>query len=325
MKLPPLNALRAFDAVARHGSVRLAAEELFVTPAAVSQQVRQLEEHLEVRLFDRGARQLTLTDTGRNFHLATTRHLRAIAQAAERVRPGKQMVNVTSVPSFAARWLVPRLPAFTALHPNTEVRVDANPGLVDLAQSEFDLAFREGSGKYRGAESRLLFDLNVVPVTAPGYARSLFRKGGPGWAGARLIHESMYTFWPQWLEQAGIPGIDTTRGLYFSHTLLALTSAMQGQGVALAARFMIEEELAAKTLVVLDERELVTGSGYYVVWPLAHLRPLSEAATAFRDWVAGEAERTRAALASIPDARGTASTKKARAATPQAADPSSTR
>lgn len=296
MKLPPLNALRAFDAVARHGSVRLAAQELFVTPAAVSQQIRQLEEHLEVRLFERRARQVDLTETGRSFHLATSKHLRAIAMAAERVRPGKQTVMVTSIPSFAARWLVPRLPVFTAEHPNTEVRVDANPAVVDLTHSDCDLALREGAGRYRGTESRLLFELNVLPVATPGYLKELFGRGGRGWAGARLLHESMYSWWPQWFEMNGIAGIDTTRGLYFSHTMLALTAALQGQGVALTPRFLVEEELGSRALSVVDARELVTGSGYYLVWPLGNLRPLSEAATAFRDWVIAEAARTRDSL-----------------------------
>jgi LysR family glycine cleavage system transcriptional activator len=235
--------------------------------------------------------------------------LHAIAIATERVRPGKQHVNVTSVPSFAARWLVPRLPAFTALHPNTEVRVDASPGLVDLSNSDFDLAFREGVGKYQGTESRLLFALNVVPVATPAHAKALFGKRGPGWAGARLLHETMYTWWPQWFERAGVTGVDTSHGLYFSHTILALASALQGQGVALAPRFMVEDELAARTLTVVDERELVTGSGYYVVWPMAASRPLSEAAVAFRTWVVDEAARQRAR-----DARSSGVSSRVRAA-----------
>jgi LysR family glycine cleavage system transcriptional activator len=288
MKMPPLNALRAFDAVARHGSVRLAAAELFVTPAAVSQQVRQLEQHLDLRLFERRGRRIELSEAGRSFHLDTSRHLLAISAAAERARPTKD-VRVTSVPSFAARWLVPRLPSFTSRHPGIEVRIDASPQLVDLPNSDFDLAFREGLGKYRGTESRRLFELNVVPVAHPAYVKTLFGKRGRGWRDACLLHETMYNWWPQWLEAAGIEGVDTARGLYFSHTMLALAAAMQRQGVALAPRFMVQDDLEGRALQVIDERELVTPAGYYVVWP-SHAN-LPATASAFRDWVVDEAAR----------------------------------
>lgn len=288
MKLPPLNALRAFDAAARLGGIRLAAQDLNVTPAAVSQQIRLLEDYLQAPLFERKARSIELTDTGRAFHSATTRHLRAIATAAERARSNKQSVHVTSVPSFAARWVVPRLPSFIASHPNTEVRVDANPALIDLSQGEYDLGVRLGGGKYRGADSHLLFPVNLVPVASPAYRQTIFGPKGPGWPGARLIHESPDDFWFQWLEMAGVTGMDVARGLYFSHTILALSSTLQGQGVTLVPRFMVREELDSGTLEVVDTRELKTGSGYYLAWSLVH-GPLSDAATAFRDWLIEEA------------------------------------
>ena len=292
MKMPPLNALRAFDAVARHGSVRLAAAELFVTPAAVSQQVRQLEQHLDLRLFERRGRRIELSDAGRSFHLDTSRHLLAIAAAAERARPTKD-VRVTCVPSFAARWLVPRLPSFTSKHPGIEVRVDASPTLVDLPNSDFDLAFREGLGKYRDTESRRLFDVNVVPVAHPAYVKATFGKRGRGWRDACLLHETLFNEWPQWLEMAGIEGVDSSRGLYFSHTMLTLAAATQRQGIALAPRFMIEDDLREGILRVVDERELVTPAGYYAVWPSN--RDLSATAAAFRDWVIEEAARAHRA------------------------------
>ncbi len=295
MKLPPLNALRAFDAAARTGSVRLAAEEMFVTPAAVSQQIRHLEEHLGVSLFERRARGLLLTDQGRTLHQGTTRHLRAIAMAASQVAQRKHTVTVSTVQSFAVRWLVPRLPNFTAANPNTEVRVDANPALLDPQNGDFELGIREGGGRYRGAESRHLLDLNVIPVTTPAYAAQVFGRRKPGWPEARLLHESYYTWWPQWFEMAGITGIDTAKGLYFSHTMLALASAMQGQGIALTPRYFVEEELDDKRLVIVDARELVTGIGYWIAWPHGQGRTLSPAATAFRDWVIAEADKQRAA------------------------------
>ena len=149
MRLPPLNAVRAFDAVARLGSVRAAAEELAVTPAAVSQQLRVLEAHLGIALTQRHGRGLALTDPGRTWHGEIARHLRAIALAAERVRPGRRVVQVTVVQSFGSRWLMPRLASFTARAPEIEVRIDASPVLADLARDPFDLAIREGRGTIR--------------------------------------------------------------------------------------------------------------------------------------------------------------------------------
>ena len=133
MKAPPLHALRCFDAVARLGGVRLAAEALFVTPAAVTQQVKLLERSLGVTLLQRDGRHVSLTDAGRRLHQGTARHLKAIAQAADLVRPRPRCVRVTTVPSFAVRWLVPRLKGFTERHPGIEVQVEIvalEPGKV---------------------------------------------------------------------------------------------------------------------------------------------------------------------------------------------------
>ena len=173
MRLPPLNAVRAFDAVARLGSVRAAAEELAVTPAAVSQQLRVLEAHLGIALTQRHGRGLALTDPGRTWHGEIARHLRAIALAAERVRPGRRVVQVTVVQSFGSRWLMPRLASFTARAPEIEVRIDASPVLADLARDPFDLAIREGRGVYPDAESVRLFPLEFVPVASPAVARAV--------------------------------------------------------------------------------------------------------------------------------------------------------
>jgi LysR family glycine cleavage system transcriptional activator len=291
MKLPPMNGLRAFDAAARRLSVRLAAEELFVTPAAVSQQIKLLESHLGVRLFSRGTRAIRLTEAGSTFHQATTRHLRAIAAAAERVRPGDRVVNVSTLPTFAARWLVQRLPGFTSLHPTVEVRLEASPALVDLADGSFDLGVREGTGQQPGTDTRLLFEQAMIPVGQPVYLRKVFGKGGPGWGGARLLHEANNEFWPQWLEMAGIAGVDTSHGLYFSHGMLALTAAGDGQGIALSPRFLVESDLRKGLLEVVDARELATGRGYYLAWAKPAVRALPVAAAQFRDWLIDEVQR----------------------------------
>jgi LysR family transcriptional regulator, glycine cleavage system transcriptional activator len=294
MKLPPLNALRAFDAVARLGTVKDAARELFVTPAAVSQQLKALEEALSVKLFVRGVREVSLTDEGYTYHQATTKHLRGIAQATERLRPGKSVVNVTTVPSFATLWLVPRMQHFTEAHPKIEVRVEATPALSRLKQEGFDLAVREGSGTYTDCESRLLFAGAFSPVADPATAKKLNVRGAApraqAWRNVRLIHESFYGgLWGEWLALRGVEGVDATRGLHFSHTMLALAAAKQGQGVALAPRFLVEDELRQGALVVVDTLKIVTPYGYHVVWPHERETPMPEPARLFLDWMVAEA------------------------------------
>ena len=293
MRLPPLNAVRAFDAVARLGSVRAAADELAVTPAAVSQQLRVLEAHLGLALTQRQGRGLALTDSGRTWHGEIARHLRAIALAAERVRPGRRVVQVTVVQSFGSRWLMPRLTKFTAREPEIEVRIDASPVLADFARDPFDLAIREGRGNY-DTEVVRLFELSFVPVASPQVARRMRRRNGTlDWSRARLLHEVTYDYWPDYVAMADLPDDDVARGLFFSHTMLALDAAVDGQGVALAPPPLAERELARGALEVIDHRPYVSGTGIYLCWPRRQLRSLSNAATAFRDWVIEEARATR--------------------------------
>lgn len=291
LRLPPLNALRAFEAVARCGSVRAAAAELSVTPAAVSQQVRVLEAHFGLALFERSVRRIVPTERGRELFQGTSRHLFAIAEAAARLRPGADTVQVSAVPSFAARWLVPRLQGFMREHPGVDVRVDADPTLVDLTRSGVDLGVREGAGRYPDHESRCLFPLDVWPVAGPAYARRTFGRGRPGWSTAALLHESTYPdLWARWIEQAGIERADRERGMYFSHAMLTLTAAIQDQGVALASPALVAAELADGRLVVVDRRPLRTGLGYHLAWPRPSIRTLSRTARLLRDWIVAQAE-----------------------------------
>ncbi|MFO1315520.1 MAG: LysR substrate-binding domain-containing protein [Burkholderiales bacterium] len=309
MRLPPLNAVRAFDAVARLGSVRAAADELAVTPAAVSQQLRVLEAHLGIALTQRHGRGLVLTDPGRTWHGEIARHLRAIAAAAERVRPGRRVVQMTVVPSFGSRWLLPRLPSFTARAPEIEVRIDASPILADFARDPFDLAIREGRGVYPDAEAHCLFPLEFFPVATPAVARALRRRDGAvDWTRARLLHEISYDYWPDWVAAAGLADVDVARGLFFSHTMLALDAASEGQGVALAPPCMAEREIARGALTVVDPRGYAPGIGIWLAWPRRGLRTLSPAATAFRDWVIEEAQV--AARPAAPAARRRAGTRR---------------
>ena len=295
MRLPPLNAVRAFDAVARLGSVRAAADELAVTPAAVSQQLRVLEAHLGLALTQRQGRGLALTDSGRTWHGEIARHLRAIALAAERVRPGRRVVQVTVVQSFGSRWLMPRLTKFTAREPEIEVRIDASPVLADFARDPFDLAIREGRGAYPDTELVRLFELEFFPVASPR-ARAPHatpRRHARLVARAPPARSDATTTGPTGSPWPTSADVDVARGLFFSHTMLALDAAVEGQGVALAPPPFAERELARGALDVVDPRGFAPGTGIYLCWPRRGLRTLSPAATAFRDWVIEEAQATR--------------------------------
>ena len=260
-----------------------------MTPGAVSQQIRLLEDYFGVALFERLPRAVRLTPTGQEFFSGVTRHLRGIAQAAERVRPRGDQVLVTVSPDFASRWLVPRLADFMQRHPSVEVRVDASFELADFERDSFDLGIRYGLHSVQGddarIESRLLFMQRVVPFCSPAYRARHFDDVSPAaaWRAVRLLHENPpYDLWPQWLASRGYTELDAGAGLYFSHGLLAVPAAVGGEGVTLQPREYVERDLRAGTLVAADTAEFVSGRGYYLVWPK---RPMRAAAILFRDWV----------------------------------------
>ena len=297
MNLPPLNAVRAFDAVARLGSVRAAADELSVTPAAVSQQLRVLESHLGLALTRREGRGLALTDSGRDWHDDVSRHLQAIALAAERLRPGRKIVQVTAAQSLAVRWLVPRLPDFIRRHGDIEVRIDASNTLADLSRGPFDLALRMGAGRYRDTEAALLFDGDLHALASPAYLRSLTRRRGRlDWANARLLHEVGNDHWPDWFAALKLPATEVSKGLFFSHTMLALDAAVEGQGVALAPLCFADRELQEGRLVRAAPQQLDIDESVFLAWPAAGARRLSASAVVLRDWLVSHARETQALL-----------------------------
>jgi LysR family glycine cleavage system transcriptional activator len=217
-------------------------------------------------------------------------------------------VQVTVVQSFGSRWLMPRLTKFTAREPEIEVRIDASPVLADLARDPFDLAIREGRGGYPEADSVRLFPLEFVPVATPAVLRKLLRRDRTvDWTRARLLHEVSYDYWPDWTAMAGVGDVDVARGLFFSHTMLALDAACEGQGVALAPLPLAGRELAAGTLAVVAPRAFAPGSGIYLAWPRKGLRTLSPAATAFRDWLIEEARAEAPPAPRVPRPRRRAS------------------
>lgn len=296
-RFPGLGPLRTFEAAARHLSFTKAAEELGVTPGAVSVQVRAIEDRLGVRLFWRTSRTVRLTGAGETMLRAAREALDVIAGAVERVGPagGRRVLTVSVGMAFAAKWLVPRLDRFRRLHPGVDVRLDVTERLADFAREEVDVALRFGSGAYPGLRADRLFEEEVFPVCSPRLLegeRPLrqpadlrhhtlihedWRAEGDGWAG--------WPDWPMWLLAAGVEGVDPTRGIRFRQTALVIQAAVEGQGVALGNTSLVGDDLAAGRLVRPFDLSLKALSrfAYYLVSPRATAdRPLTRA---FREWV----------------------------------------
>ena len=301
MKLPPLNAVRVFEAAARHGSMRRAAEELFVTAGAVSQQVRLLEEHFGVPLLERRPTGLLLTTAGQDFYTSVGRHLRGIAQAADRVRPRDQQISLTVAPDFASRWLMPRLSLFAAQNPRVEVRIEATFGLADFDRDPFDLGIRTLFDVPSGLHSKLLLRQRVWPYCSPRYLAEQLTgpDGEANWRHARLLHESHpYDLWTPWFAHRGLGETNAEVGLYFSHGLLAILAAIDGEGVTLQPAEYVVREIESGALVPADPQGFESGLGYHVVWPR---RPMKPAAEKFKDWLLEFVEGSRAPPGSAPD------------------------
>ena len=300
-QLPPLNALRAFEASARLMSFSKAAEELNVTPAAVSQQIRALEEIAGVKLFRRLTRSLLLTDAGQAALPFMTEGLDHLAEGyrAMRRQEAAGVLTVSVGPTVGAKWLVPRLERFNARHPEIGIRVDANVRLVDFRRDDVDVAIRYGAGVYDGLASHCLMSEFVAPVCSP----ALLAGDTPLRTPADLRHHTLlhaqwrmqHAFapnWRMWLLAAGLTDIDADRGPQFSEDSLVVEAAIAGQGVALVGRAVVAADLRSGALVhpfgASDGRS--EDYRYFVVYPEADAsRPKVRA---FTDWLLEEARET---------------------------------
>jgi LysR family glycine cleavage system transcriptional activator len=299
--LPPLNSLRAFEAAARHLSFTKAAEELHVTPAAISHQIKALEEQLGVPLFRRLTRALRLTQAGQAALPPMRDGFDSLADAVDLLRAHENSgaITVSIDPSFAAKWLVPRLDRFRAALPDLDVRLDATDKLTDFQRDNVDLAIRYGSGNYPGLEVERLLSEEIFPVCSPKLGEGTAPLAQP----SDLRHHTLIHLewdsenvtapnWRMWLLAAGIHDINYTRGPVFSMTTLALQAAIEGQGVALASSFLVADDLAAGRLVVPFDLSVCDplDFAYHVVVPkrTADLPKV----VAFKTWLLDEIART---------------------------------
>jgi LysR family glycine cleavage system transcriptional activator len=270
-RLPPLNAVRAFEAAARHLSFTKAADELNVTQAAVSHQVKGLEERLQVPLFRRLNRGLILTEAGAAYLKELEDILDRLEQATERLRTSEAagLLTVSTGTSFASKWLVPRLQRFRERRPDIDVRIDANDSLTDFRRDNVDLAIRYGRGVYSGLRSVKLLQDIVFPVCSP----KLLEGSNPLREPSDLKHHTLLhdqdvvEDWRTWLRTAGVADVDPTRGPSFSHSAMLIEAAIAAQGVALGRRSMVARDLREGRLVQPFSLSLTAEFSYWVVCP----------------------------------------------------------
>jgi len=294
-RLPPLNALKAFEAVARRLSVKNAADELCVTPGAVSQMLKALEAHLGVTLFRRVNRGIFLTVAGQNYLPSVHNAFRQIAEATQRIATSADtgVLTVSATPFFAAAWLVPRLKEFQDANPEIDLQVMASNGLADFSRDGVDVAIRHGLGRYPGLRSARVVAVEVVPVAAPSLVAKLGAPASPAdltrWP---HVHDAERKGWHLWFEAAGIDEIRNPRGSAFDDSGLLLRAVLAGQGAGLLPAAMVASELAEGRLVKLADVALLGAFAYYLVYPEAsHERPK---VAAFRAWILDAAAREAA-------------------------------
>ncbi|MFY7961048.1 MAG: transcriptional regulator GcvA [Elsteraceae bacterium] len=264
--MPPLNALRAFEAAARHSSFTKAAAELNVTQAAISHQVKALEERLGAPLFRRNNRVLELTEPGRAFLPDVTAAFDLLASAADRFAARQRPLVLTALPSFAAKWMLPRLRNLRERHPDLEVKLDTTDETLDFALDEVDVAIRYGQGGWANLAYEHLMDEEIFPVCAP----ELMIKPAPlkhpsDLKHHVLLHDRMNETWAMWLKAAGARGVNPDRGPAFTHSAMVLAAAIDGLGVALARSPLVADDLAAGRLVRPFAAALPAQGSYYFV------------------------------------------------------------
>jgi LysR family glycine cleavage system transcriptional activator len=305
MKSPVhLNALRAFEASARHQGFSAAAAELHVTPAAVGQLVRSLEEWLGAPLFHRstsGRARLVATDVAQRALIDIRAGFDRLSLGLERLKEGSAsgVLNVTVSPAFAAKWLLPRIDRFQAAWPDTDVRLETNLKPVDFVAQNVHIGVRYGAGTWPGLVAEKLMEEEIYPVCSPGLLRNQRRLRKPrDLARETLIHDlSMeghkgFPSWDTWLEKAGVADIETKRGMRINNSAAVLQAAIDGRGVALARSVMARDDLAAGRLVRLFRRiDFTSALAYYVVYR-AECSSLPRL-VAFRDWLLSEARGIR--------------------------------
>ena len=299
-RMPPMQALRAFEAAARTGSLTRAAEYLSLTHGAISHQIKALEESIGVRLIERAGRGIRATDDGERL---ATRVRAALAEIADAVREAGERSNprqlrVSVMPSFAARWLLPRLGNFLARHPDIDLDVRSSMALVDFRRDDADVAIRHGFGNWPDVRAEFILNESHFPVCSPRLAARL--PAQPRDLARHTLLRSNDEFWKPWFEAAGLDWEEPSRGPMFNDSALMLQAAVDGQGIALTRTSLIGNDIRNGLLVRLFDIEVPAPRRYYLVYPprLAGSPKLA----AFRQWLLDEIrdEASRSAARRAP-------------------------
>ena len=290
-RIPPLNALKAFEAAAKHLSFTKAAEELFVTQAAISHQIKLLEDFLSIKLFLRKNRTLLLTEDGQAYYSDIKDIFSHIVDATERLlnRGAKGSITVAMPPSFAAKWLVPRISQFSTMYPDIDVRikaVDFDEGFLDEST---DIAIYYGRGRWQGLHSEQLHKEYLTPLCSP----MLFASDKPleelsDLSEHILLHDSSRDNWKYWLKEFDIKKINVNQGPIFSHSMLVLQAAALGQGIALGNTLLAKPEIDAGRLICPFEERVESKDGFYIVSENSEHE--QEKITLFREWLLSQVE-----------------------------------
>jgi len=286
--LPPLNALRAFEAAARHLNFRIAAQELNVTQGAVAQHIRGLEADLGAKLFERLPRGLALTDEGRAYVPNIRRAFDLISEATLLLRPEPARLTISVTPTFATKWLIPKLPEFVAHNPLVDLRILASESLSSFQSDGVDIAVRQGRAPFGpGLMVDLLFPQQIVAVCSP----TLLPAGASEIAPADIRHHVLlydaHNLWPEFMEKAlGLKMTTEPKRMRFNQTGLAIDAAIAGQGIALASRFLVAADIAAGRLVQPLSAEMRGTQDFHVVMPRRQRHP--EPTQAVRQWLLDE-------------------------------------
>jgi len=287
----PLNGLKAFEAAARHLSFTRAADELHVTQAAVSHQVKTLEQRLGVKLFRRLPKSLRLTDEGQALLPELRDAFERIARALNRVTSaqGAAALSVSTLTTFALTWLVSRLPRFQARHPDIEVRLNTTGRLVDFAREDVDVAVRYGDGNWSGLNVEKMFEDELTPLCGRAHKERLRRpedlRDVP-LLDASPPEPASVGDWPTWLRAAGIAQLSVTRGATFDSTKIAAQAAIDGMGVAIGSPYLFAEDIAAGRLFQPFPLTVRNGKTYWLV--CAEGTAARPKIKAFREWVFSE-------------------------------------
>ncbi|RWC38124.1 MAG: transcriptional regulator GcvA [Mesorhizobium sp.] len=288
-RLPPLTALPAFEAAARHLSFSKAAAELNVTHGAVSRAIRNIEDRLGIQLFDRGTRSVRLTPVGAAYASEVKKALDQIAAATIAASPDRTtgVLNVSTSDGFAGRWLVPRLHRFHRANADIDVRLSTSGVFADFVSDGIDIAIRYGKGGYTGVTAEFLADEEVFPVCSPELLQGEHPLRLPeDLRHHKLIHDAFRIDWATWLQHAGVADVDHKRGVRFDSATFAVEAAVHGEGVLLGRSALVSADLAAGRLVRPFNLELKSAARYYVVYPNGALR--QKKIRAFRDWLFAE-------------------------------------